>query len=723
MGFRGLKTGRKSRVFGVQCAITTFVLVHVSAARAEADDYQVTTTADQAPLASQDAASQVTREDLDTRLPRSSPDALRYEPGVFVQQTAHGQGSAYIRGLTGQQTVLMFDDVRMNNSLYRQGPNQYFFTIDSLSLDRIEVTRGSASTLYGSDALGGVIRAYSLVPTQDEALHGRLISRFATADRTRGARAEVDAGWENFAARAGVGFRLVDELESGGPVYNPRDGVLPEVPTFRKDGRTQAGTGFDEMTADAMAVWRLNSHHRIKAAVFDYRQFDVPRTDNCPPPYAPFDECQLYEEQFRDIAYLRWDADHTGFGQHAHLILSYQLQHERRRQLRPFALADELGRDDVQTLGVTGAASKRLVRSPTWTSTLRYGADVYADFVDSKAWLVFSDLDLVRQRSRGQYIDGSTYAWGGVYADVDLNWNRRWVLGAGARVSHIQAQSPGDEASGTAPIDQTWNPAVGHLSVEWWATPAISVAANLDQGFRAPNLDDLTSRQRTGPGYQFENPDLRPERALTAEIGVLVRTPRLQLDGWLFHTWLDDAIARQPRNTDECPPETPACTGSWSRFRLVNLSGGSAILGGEAALLVRPSQTTNLRATVAYAYGEGPSPEQSREFERVPLSRIPPLNGTVEAAWHFAPGARLGAAFRWATLQDRLALQDESDARIPLGGTPGYAVFDLRAGYRLNPRVGVDVVFENLTDAAYRAHGSSVNGPGRSLSWQLELGF
>ncbi|MEM9862623.1 MAG: Plug domain-containing protein, partial [Myxococcota bacterium] len=113
-------------------------------------------------LPSTQAASEVDRADLDRRVSTSAPDALRWEPGVAIQQTAHGQASPYVRGLTGQQVLHLFDGVRINHAIYRQGPNQYFFTVDARTLAGLEVERGSASEPHGTDALGGVIRATPL---------------------------------------------------------------------------------------------------------------------------------------------------------------------------------------------------------------------------------------------------------------------------------------------------------------------------------------------------------------------------------------------------------------------------------------------------------------------------------------------------------------------------------------------------------------------------------
>ncbi|MBN1558201.1 MAG: Plug domain-containing protein, partial [Lentisphaerae bacterium] len=103
---------------------------------------------------------------------RTVPEALAYEPGIMVQKTAHGQGSPYIRGFTSQRTLFLVDGVRLNNAVFREGPNPYWNTVDPLSLHAVEIVRGPASVLYGSDAVGGTVRAVTrgrqdALPDQD----------------------------------------------------------------------------------------------------------------------------------------------------------------------------------------------------------------------------------------------------------------------------------------------------------------------------------------------------------------------------------------------------------------------------------------------------------------------------------------------------------------------------------------------------------------------------
>jgi outer membrane receptor protein involved in Fe transport len=252
------------------------------------------------------------------------------------------------------------------------------------------------------------------------------------------------------------------------------------------------------------------------------------------------------------------------------------------------------------------------------------------------------------------------------------------------------------------------------------------VLLNADHSFRAPNLDDLTSRQQTGPGFQFENAGLRPERATTAELGARVAARGVLIEVFVFGTVLTDAISRAPREVAQCPPATPQCQTSQARHQLVNVDGLSVVAGAELAARIKPFDGLLLQSAVSWTWGEGPNaataPRPGVPFAaRVPLSRIPPLNGSVEAVWTASFGLSAGAAVRWAGPQLRLAPSDLSDSRIPEGGTGGFAVVDLRGSWRFGTNVVGAVVLENLFNSAYRYHGSSVNGPARGVIVTVEV--
>jgi len=101
--------------------------------------------------------SSITNQQIVEKGARTTPEALQGVSGVFIQKTNHGGGSAFIRGLTGNQTLIVLDGIRLNNAIYRYGPNQYLNTIDMFTVDKIDVLKGFGSVEYGSDAMGGVI--------------------------------------------------------------------------------------------------------------------------------------------------------------------------------------------------------------------------------------------------------------------------------------------------------------------------------------------------------------------------------------------------------------------------------------------------------------------------------------------------------------------------------------------------------------------------------------
>ena len=412
------------------------------------------------------------------------------------------------------------------------------------------------------------------------------------------------------------------------------------------------------------------------------------------------------------------------------ILLSYQRHEEERIRDRPRSFVRNAFRNDLDTVGLSARAeSPRLdlgeaLGQRAW-ATLRYGAQAYHDEVGSSGSQTFTDLDRRFDLSRGQYLDGADYTNLGAFLEAQVDYAEWLTVRSGARVAYAGARAAGDEASGSAPVDQDWGAAVGRVGVELRPLSELAVRLNVDEGFRAPNLDDLTSRQQVGPGFQFENADLQPERSTTFELGLGLDLGFLKADVWAFATLLQDGIVRAVRAPEDCPPETPACATSRSLFQLVNAEGVAHIFGTEGGVTAYLPLGFTLRATYTYAWGEGPNTTGGAFFgERVPLSRIPPLNGTVEALYRNAEtGLYGGLALRWADAQDRLAPADFSDPRIPMGGTPGYAVLDLRAGLRLGARLRLSLVFENIFDTPYRLHGSSINGPGRGLRIAAAVGL
>jgi iron complex outermembrane receptor protein/hemoglobin/transferrin/lactoferrin receptor protein len=672
---------------------------------------------------------------MDERQARSTPEALRYEPGVFLQQSAHGQASAYVRGRTGQQTVILFDGIRLNNSSWRQGPNQYLFTVDPRTLQGIEVLRGGASTRFGSDALGGVIALTPLDVLErsdrDRAVHPRAFVRFGSADDEVASRVQADASLgDDTGVLVGFSARRTGLLRAGrGSVDGLASGTPALVPVVLDDGRTQLGTGFGEVTADARVAHRIGDDQRLVAAAYLHRLYDVPRTDQCPAPYAARDECLRIDEQFRTLAYVTHEIRGSVLGDRARTTLSYQRQHERRTLERPGSFVSNTGRDAVDTLGVTFEATSRAAPvGSEGRARLTYGADAYVDTLASRAWIGFEDIGFVRELTRGQYIDGSRYAQGGVYAQGELALGA-FVASAGARIGVARAQAPSDPASSTRSVDDAWAPLAAHVAARWRASESLTLLATVDRSFRAPNLDDLTARQQSGPGFLFENAGLRAETAYGAELGARYDSGGAVVEAWGFASRTYDGITRALRDIADCPPNTPGCIASWSRYQLVNTPGAARLDGAELTFRVRVAERWLLRGNASYAFGEGPNPQaptpvpSARHAATVPLSRVPPFNGTVELRVTLPRHAYVGAGVRWALAQDRLAPTDYSDARIPIGGTPGFFLVDLRAGLRVPGALALYAALENVGDAAYRHHGSAILGPGRSLLLGAEFGW
>lgn len=678
------------------------------------------------------ATNTVSAKQVRERVARSTPEALGDEVGAYVQQTAHGQGSVYLRGRTGRHTLLMVDGFRLNHALFRQGPNQYLFTIDPLSIERIEVLRGGGAVSLGANALAGAVLVSGTRPQVDSTLQGlhgsaALSALYASADLSRGLRAEGQAQLgSSWGLYLSGGWLKREPLEAAGalPIPDGTPDVLvleKKVPRFEEDGRIQMGTGYRALSGDVVSRLKLSEGEWLVAARL-YRQFDTPRTDQCPPPEAPSTWCLNYDEQFRTHVYSTLSmSPRSGVADSIWLGLSFQRQHERRSNDRENYL--HVGRDAVNVFEARARARSTLWRGGGGDLQLRYGVDGTVERVTSKAWDTLVRSEITRERSRGQYLDGSQYVRGEGWSQ--LVWRSdSFSLRGGARATYTAAEAPADPESDTLGISRDWRGLALGGGAAWTFARGLTLLLNIEEGFAPPNLDDLTARQLTGQGYQIENPQLDSERALTYELGFRGerdwrwfggKRGALSVENWVFVMQLKDGIERRDAS---CPPSERSCVAARvsTPFTLVNLSGDAWMYGFEHQLSLHLPASITLSEHIAYAHGEGPSPLPSEAGQTRPLSRVPPLNGSARIRWDSPERvfyAQLGV--RWALAQSRLSFGDEIDHRIPYGGTPAYHVYHAQLGVRASGWE-LNLALENLSDEVYRIHGSSVNGAGRGAS-------
>lgn len=636
--------------------------------------------------------------------PRTTPDALKGLPSVMVQKTSYGQGSPFLRGFTGFRTLMMVDGIRLNNSVFRDGPNQYWNTVDPFSIDRYEVVLGPASVLYGSDAVGGAVNALSPdVPewTGQPTWERTLRYRGATADESHQARLETAARLsESFGLRAGYTWKTFDDVEGG------------------KDVGTQSHTGYDEMAWDARADYQWKSGAILTLGHQQLAQDDAWRTHRTIygiewEGTVHGDDLVHSFDQDRALTWLRLAATERAGAIDAYsLTLSRQAQEEDLNRVRAN------GRQDLQGFDVETWGAALTLESDSALGRWVYGADYYRDGVDSYSTRI--DPGAAPKSSvQGPVADDATYDLVGAFVQDTLALTEGGLeLTPGLRYTYarLDADKVDQRPDG---ISDDWDAMVASLrALQPLDDEKVqTLYAGVSQGFRAPNLSDLT-RLDTARSNEIETPvdDLDPERFVTAEIGWRHDNEAWGAGATYYYTWIEDLIVRAP--TGETVDDLLEVT--------KRNAGNGHVQGVELTTRVQLGADWQVRAMGTWMEGKVeayPTSEPIRVEDD--LSRVMPLTGRLALRWQ-----PVGKSF-WiegvvdaADKADHLSADDARDTqRIPPGGTPGYVVGTLRGGLQVCEALAVTAALENLTDEDYRIHGSGVNEPGRQLVVTAQLAF
>ena len=745
----------------------------------EVEEVTVTATrAEKEPFNTPNAITVINLKQLEQTNAEHGSNLLRDSVGVIAQETTVGQGSPMLRSLTGYQTLIQVDWVRLNNSTFRSGPNQYTATIGPEMLDRAEVLLGSSSMLYGSGAMGGVVsfftKAVPINPAQQTwDIHPRLLARYTTAIQERLGRLEVTGNKGRFGFNAGGGVRFYGDMNSGSGYdlhyKNRKFEIVNEMPSgvklydydeigkLSKDNiperwliDNEGPLSWKAYDADAKIAYQLNDTSTLNVAYQMWRQPQTPRYDKIAP--QEFDEF-FFEPQNRDLVYANYLVTPVaGSLDTFRLTASYHRQKEGRNEVKLDSTSRRQRYDTVNTIGLSAQA----VSSILPRQRLVGGGEFYLDMIQSRT--INTDIKTGKEdinEDVGRFINGSQFWDASLYLQDEIRVHDRVELTLGGRATFYQTNadlSIRDKAFDAFNVFD--NSLTGSAGVVVGLMEYLNFVSNFGTAFRAPSLNDTTAVEVTNEGVTAPSPDLGPETSWTVEGGLKAKHSYFRGTLTLFHSQVSGLVARKP--VDEAYKEKGEPIPQLHQDLIRQYEGIDVLVfdnvdeaqfqGIELAGLVPIQQAWSVFGNVALLRGEvltigGKAPDPKKPWE-ARTRREPPLNGIIGVQWE-----PLNTQY-WATLyvraaadQRRLNRSDIRDPRIPgktrdpaevkfdtngaaiNAGTPGWWTLNIRGGVKLFDYTRLTLSLDNLLNKRYRQHGSGVNAPGFNVSMSLDNRF
>lgn len=611
--------------------------------------------------------------------PRTTPEAFMGMNGVFVQKTNHGGGSPFVRGLTGNQTLILVDGIRLNNSTFRYGPNQYLNTIDAYAINRIEVAKGTGSVQYGTDALGGVIHVITKDPDfakEKPFLHAKITSKYMTGDMEKTVRGDIGYASKQFGFTSGISYRHFGDLVGGDTT-----------------GR-QSPSGYDEWSLDTKVKVNLQNNVQFTLAHQFLQQQHIPvyhkiRLENF--------SLNEFDPQQRILNYGRLNVQSKNDRiKEIEIIASWQKTLEGRNSLKNDGIILRKENDGINTLGFTTDVLSQF--SKIWTANS--GIELYHDHIKSKRNEINRQNGMISHK-RGLYPDDSNYGNYSLYSLHHFHI-QRWIIDAGMRWNRFNIRIS-DTTLGKIKI--TPHALVGNIAVMYMLKSHHTIYATFSNGYRAPNIDDMGTLGIVDFRYEIPSAELKPEKSGQTEMGYKFKTKKWSGTIAVYYMRLHNLITRIKVNGSQI--------NGYPVYKKENIEE-AYIKGFESELKCNPIKELSFSASMAYSYGQNISTDE-------PMRRIPPFNGRLTGTWRHQEWF---ACMDWmfAAKQDRLSQGDKEDNRIPAGGTPGWNVLNVYGGYQWAV-MKINTGLQNILNKDYRTHGSGINGYGRSAWIQLTLNF
>ena len=688
--------------------------------------------------------TQINRSMIEFTNPMTSADLLERGGYVYIQKSQLGGGSPMIRGLSTNRLVLSVDGVRLNNAIFRSGNIHNVISISPMNIENTEVIMGSASVLYGSDAIGGVMNFYTkkakLSNDSNPNIQININSRYSSASNEKMYHIDFNYGLEKIAFLSSFSKSDFDDLTMG--IHGPSDYLRPNYVTQNSAGddvlvtnskpRVQRNTGYSQTNFMQKVLYEPNEDLSIDIGIHFSKTGNIPRYDRLIRTneneglyysewyYGP-QEWLLINSQLTFIPKETKFYDELKFGS------SFQRFSESRNSRR---FSDSFLKSREEELDIF-SLNLDFFKKISENSNITYGLEMIENKVGSFAKSInISDLSETPISTR--YPDNSSLNSLGLYINYKTKIIEDVFFQSGVRYSSTVLKS--DLSQNNIYYDFMYENTtlengafVGGIGLSWVRNIYNNWKFNINTAFRSPNIDDLAKVFDSEPGsVVVPNPDLKPERSFGLEFGGYFRTKNnIELDFSSYVTYLYNSFIRDDFTLSNGVSEI-IYDGELSQIQALQNSSKSFIYGIEFGINMFLNKNFRMKSQhnliAGYELDDLPF--------GMPVRHIPPNYGnfhliynngdfTIDTYLNYNSKISFNNLAESERAKPYMYALDENGNPY----SPSWMTFNVRSKYSFSKMLNINFTVENITNKLYRPYSSGISAPGINFIFSFSYAY
>ena len=677
----------------------------------------------------------ITSNEVKHSNPQTTADMLQNSGLVTVQKSQQGGGSPMMRGFEASRVLLVIDGIRMNNAIYRGGHLQNVITLDANILDKTEVLFGPSSTIYGSDALGGVIHFHTKNPTLNYtakkiAFGGSAMLRYSTANNENTGHVDFNLGGKKVASLTSITYSTFDDLRKGYQIdpaykgYGDRNFYVGRNASNTKDSAYQNSnqdiqkySGYSQVDILEKILFKQSEkiNHLLNIQISN--STDIPRYDRLTDVSGgnlKFAEW-YYGPQMRNLIAYEFNGKNLfTFADEIKAGINYQMIEESRYQ-RKF---NKNGLDSrIENVGVLGTHID-ILKHLGDKNEIRYGFESQMNDVKSSAHSK-NILTNAETPIDTRYADGgSKMNYNALYITHTSKLNHHFVLNDGLRFNTTKLDAKFKDTSilhfPFTSASQSNTALTGNLGIVYLPTENWKISIIGSTGFRAPNVDDLSKVNESATGAVIvPNTSLKPEYTYNLDLGITkICNSNIKIEAVGFYTIMQNLITTDKSTFNG---QSQILYNGVMSDVYSNVNAQEAYLYGfNAGFEAKMNSWFSIHSTLSYTYGR-----IKTDSTPTPLDHLAPLSGKTSFDIKCCKN-KMNSSFYliyngWKHIKDyRLNAEDNEGYATPFG-MPSWVTFNLKTSYQVQKNLMLQIGLENIFDTHYRVFASGISGAGRNF--------